>query len=110
MRSISASPEIRIMSWSAPPVPALGQRVSRLHRCIELRRVAPLLARAQARGFAPAKGGVVIDARRRQVDHDHAGFGVALEMRRALEASRADAGAEAELGVVGDRERVVVIA
>src|SRR5271166_4690578 len=103
MRSINASPEIRIMSCFTPPMPVLRQRVSRLHGRIELRGVASLLPRTQVRAFAPAKRGVVIDAGRRQVDHDHAGLGVALEMRRALEARRANAGAEAKLGVVGDR-------
>ena len=83
--------------------------VGRLHRGVELLGVGALLARAVARALPAAERHVVVDARRRQVDHHHAGLAVALEVRRVFQARRADAGRQAELGVVGDRQRLVVV-
>src|SRR5271155_5147600 len=108
MRSISASPEIRIIASVAPwpdfrsPSESC-QRVGCFHRGVELDRVAPLLARSKVRTFSAAEWRVIIDARRRQIGHRHARLDIALEMRGALEARRADAGAKAKIGVVGDR-------
>src|SRR6185437_3192759 len=88
---------------------ASGERVRRLHRRIELRRVAALLARPVARALAPAERRVIIHTRSRQVDHHHASLRVALEMRRVLEARRADAGAKAERRIVRDRQRRFIV-
>ena len=51
--------------------------------------------------LAAAERHVEVDAGGRQVDHHHAGFRIALEMRRVLEAGRGDAGRQAERRVVG---------
>src|SRR5271154_1917520 len=98
MRSISASPEIRIIVWVAARCDfwspsASCQRVSRFYCGVEFHRIAPLLARSEVRAFAAAKRRVIIDPGRRQVDHRHADLGIALEVRRVLEARGADPGA-----------------
>src|SRR5262245_19616857 len=87
----------------------LRQRVGGLDRGVELDGIAPLLARTVARAFAAAERYVVIDPGGRQVHHHHAGLGVALEMARVFEAGRADARRQSEIGVVGDRDRLLVI-
>src|SRR6516164_8132012 len=87
----------------------LWQRVRRLHRREELGGVAPLLARAVARAFAAAEGDMVVDPGGGQVDHHHAGLGIALEVGGVFEAGRADARSQAEWRVVGDRERLVIV-
>src|SRR6478735_3862546 len=51
---------------------ASRQRVARFHRRVELGGIAALLARPVARALPPAERHVVVDARRRQVDHHHA--------------------------------------
>src|SRR5271163_1698755 len=99
MRSISASPEIRIIvsvaSWRDCRSPsASGQRVGRFYRGVEFDRIAPLFARPEVGAFAAAERRVIIDAGRRQIDHRHADLGVTLEVRGLLEARGADAGAQ----------------
>jgi hypothetical protein len=52
---------------------------------------------------------VIVDAGGGQVDHHHAGLAVALEVVGVFQARRADARREAEIGVVGEVERLVVV-
>src|SRR5271163_1463729 len=99
MRSISASPEIRIIvsvaPWRECRSPSRScQRVGRFYGRVEFHRMAPLLPRSEVRAFAAAERRVIIDAGRRQIDHRHADFGVTLEVRGMLEARGADAGAQ----------------
>src|SRR3569832_1802114 len=86
-----------------------GLRVRGLDGRVELRGVAALLARAVARTLAAAERHVVVHARRRQVDHHYAGLRIPLEVRRVFQRRRRDAGRQAELGVVGERQRLVVV-
>src|SRR5690606_34194976 len=108
----SALPKVTVTatSWSAPAViPALSRRrVGDLHLGEELIGVLALLLGAVARALGAAEGHVEIDARRRHVDHHHAGLGIALEMRGMLERGGDDTGRQAELGVVGGRQRLLV--
>ncbi len=75
----------------------------------ELHRLPALLARAVARGLGTAERHVIIDAGRRQIDHDHAGLAVLAEMTRVLEGGGEDPRGQAEAGVIGDGKRVLVI-
>src|ERR1700722_17211678 len=101
MRSISASPEIRIIvSFPRITLRASSHRIGRLHRRIELRRIASLFAWPEVRSLTAAERRGIVEARLRQVDHRHARLGIALEMRGVLEACGADAGAQTEIGVV----------
>src|SRR5262245_26298037 len=68
-----------------------GIDIARLHRGVELDRIAALLARPVARAFAAAERHVVVDARGRQVHHHHARGGIALEVLGVLERSGRDA-------------------
>ena len=52
---------------------------------------------------------MIIDACGRQVDHHHAGFGIALEMGGIFEARGADARRQTEFGVIGQSQRFLVI-
>src|SRR5690606_32176977 len=78
-----------------------SQRIGRLDRGVELGGVAALLARTVARTLAPAKRHMEIDACRRQVDHHHARFRIALEVGRIFQARRADARRQAEIRIIG---------
>src|SRR5262249_53284778 len=68
------------------------ERVGGLHRGVELGGVAPLLARPVARAFAAPERHVIVDAGGRQIDHHHAGLGIALEVAGVFETGGADAG------------------
>ncbi|NRP23209.1 hypothetical protein LPJGGPFB_06479 [Ensifer adhaerens] len=59
--------------------------------------------------LAAAEGHVEIDAGGRQVDHHHAGLGIALEMRRVFQAGGGDARRQAERRVVGNGKRLVIV-
>src|SRR4051812_6212550 len=105
-------------TWRLSPVRLMSVRVAALESCIdvgglhdriELDRVAALLARAVARAFAAAEGNVVVHAGGRQVHHDHARGGIALEVLRVFERRGGDAGGESESGVVRHGERFVVV-
>src|SRR5438105_3637769 len=85
------------------------RRVRRLDGGKELRRVASLLARSITRPLAASEGHVVVDARRRHIDHHHPRLRVTLEVRRMLQRCRDDARTEPERRVVRQRQRLVVI-
>src|SRR3954469_21835415 len=93
--------------WSSPWLAGIG--IGGLHRRIELACIGALLAGAVARALPAAERHVIVDAGGRQIDHHHAGLAVALVVRGVFQAGGADAGGEAELGVVGDRQRLVVV-
>src|SRR5882757_7724215 len=86
-----------------------GIGIGSLHRRIEFARIGALLAGAVARALPAAERYVIVDAGGRQIDHHHAGLAVALVVRGVFQAGGADAGGETELGVVGDRQRLVVV-
>src|SRR5690606_22490454 len=88
---------------------ALGGGVRRLDDGEEFLRVAALLARAVAGPLAASERHVVVDPGRGYVDHDHAGLDGAFEVGGMLERGGADARAQAEFGVVGQRQGVLVI-
>lgn len=87
--------------------------VGGLHRGIAFRRMTPRLARPEARPLGAAERRGEVDTRRGQVDHRpphrHPGRVVALEVGGLSRQGRAEAGGEAEFGVVGDGERPVVV-
>src|SRR5262245_10531438 len=88
----------------------LTRDVGRLDDRVELLRVRALLARAVARLLSAAERHVIVEARRRQIDHHEPACGVSLEVARVLQRGRDDAGRQAERRVVGDGERLVVSA
>src|SRR6185295_14842200 len=90
--------------------PSSGGDVRRFDDGVELARVGSLLARSVA-GLLPApERYVIVETRRRQVDHDQAALGIALEVTRVFQRRRDDAGGEAERRRVGGGERFVVVA
>ena len=50
---------------------------------------------------------MIVNAGGRQIDHHHAGFRIALEMRRIFERGGNDAGRQAKFGVVGRGQRAI---
>src|SRR3546814_3228882 len=52
---------------------------------------------------------MIVDSGGRQVDHDHPGADVAAEMARVLERGRDDPRRQAEIALVGERERRFII-
>src|SRR5437870_5736748 len=85
------------------------KRIRRFNDGEKLARVAPLLARAVTRSFAPTEGNVIVDTRGRQVDHHHPRLASPLEVRRVLERRGHDTGRQSEFGIVGHRQRLVII-
>lgn len=61
-----------------------------------------LLARAVAQFLSPAKGRVIVYARRGEVYDNHARLGIATKIRRVFQAARGDPRRQAEIGVIGD--------
>src|SRR5438270_11722651 len=90
------------LNLSAPDVSGLGLGV-------EFDRGEALLTRAVARLAGAAERHVIIDARRRQVDHHHPGAHVAAEVARIFERVRDDAGGQSKLSTVGNLQRLFVV-
>src|SRR5687768_16992996 len=67
-----------------------------------------LLPRAVAALASAAERHVIVDARRRQIDHHHPGSDALAEVAGVLERVGHDAGRQAELAAVRDLQRLLV--
>src|SRR5215831_5191981 len=95
-------------SWSFMHY-ASGRNVRCFDYREELYRVTTLLTWTVARALPPAERDVIVDSGGRQIDHHHACLRVALEVRCVLERGGDDSCRQSEFGVVGERERLVVV-
>ena len=83
--------------------------VGRFYSRIKFLCVTALLTRAVARALGAAERYVVVHAGGRQVHHHHPRARCFLEIVRVFEGRRHDARGQAEVGVVGDLDRFVVL-
>src|SRR3546814_11564463 len=68
-----------------------------------------LFARPQAGSLSPAEWNVVVDARGRKLDHHHPGLGARHEIMRVAPGRCDTSRRQAELNVIGDSERFLVL-
>ncbi|TWA49151.1 hypothetical protein FB005_101545 [Sinorhizobium medicae] len=101
------------MSFAAfrlhPALFCSSQRVGGFDIGVEFSGVFALLARTVGGSLAAAERHVEVDTRRGQVEHHHAGLGIALEVRRVFQAGGGDTRRQTEGRVIGDGQRFIVI-